>query len=109
MTPRYLADQLERSRRNLGVQCIDVFYLHNPETQLGEISKEEFQRRIREAFEFLESAVGCQGKSAPMGWPRGMPSARTPSRPAIFRSKKWLGSQPKPEAATTISDSCNCL
>ncbi len=34
MTPRYLADQLERSRRNLGVECIDVFYLHNPETQL---------------------------------------------------------------------------
>ena len=57
MTPSYLADQLERSRRNLGVQCVDVFYLHNPETQLSEISKEEFERRIREAFLFLESAV----------------------------------------------------
>jgi aryl-alcohol dehydrogenase-like predicted oxidoreductase len=57
MTPRYLADQLERSRRNMGVQCVDVFYLHNPETQLSEISKEEFERRIREAFLFLESAV----------------------------------------------------
>jgi aryl-alcohol dehydrogenase-like predicted oxidoreductase len=57
MTPRYLADQLERSRRNLGVQCVDVFYLHNPETQLGEISKDEFLRRIRGAFLFLESAV----------------------------------------------------
>ena len=57
MTPRYLADQLDRSRRNLGVHSVDVFYLHNPETQLSEISKEEFQRRIREAFGFLESAV----------------------------------------------------
>lgn len=57
MTPRYLADQLERSRRNLGVESIDVFYLHNPETQLGEIAPEEFHRRIREAFGFLESAV----------------------------------------------------
>jgi aryl-alcohol dehydrogenase-like predicted oxidoreductase len=57
MTPRYLADQLERSRRNLGVESIDIFYLHNPETQLGEISPEEFHRRIREAFQFLESAV----------------------------------------------------
>jgi len=57
MTPSYLADQLERSRRNLGVQCVDVFYLHNPETQLSEISKEEFERRIREAFLFLESAI----------------------------------------------------
>jgi aryl-alcohol dehydrogenase-like predicted oxidoreductase len=57
MTPRYLADQLERSLRNMGVRCVDVFYLHNPETQLSEVSKDEFERRIREAFLFLESAV----------------------------------------------------
>jgi len=38
-------------------QCIDVFYLHNPETQLGEISKVQFLGRIREAFYYLESAV----------------------------------------------------
>jgi aryl-alcohol dehydrogenase-like predicted oxidoreductase len=57
MTPRYLADQLDRSLRNLGVECVDVFYLHNPETQLGEIPREEFRRRIGAAFKFLESAV----------------------------------------------------
>jgi aryl-alcohol dehydrogenase-like predicted oxidoreductase len=59
MTPRYLADQLERSRRNLDVECVDVFYLHNPETQLGEIGAEEFGKRIREAFTFLESAAAA--------------------------------------------------
>src|SRR5271170_4185455 len=57
MTPGYLADQLERSRHNLGVECIDVFYLHNPETQLSEVPREEFRRRVAEAFRFLESAV----------------------------------------------------
>ena len=57
MTPGYLADQLERSLRNLGVDCVDVFYIHNPETQLGEIAREEFFRRIRDAFEFCETAV----------------------------------------------------
>lgn len=57
MSPSYLANQLERSLRNLGVETIDVFYLHNPETQLGEISGDEFRRRIRAAFDFLESAV----------------------------------------------------
>ena len=57
MTPKYLADQLERSRGNLGVECIDVFYVHNPETQLDEVSREEFRKRIRDAFTFLESAV----------------------------------------------------
>ena len=59
MTPRYLADQLDRSRRNLGVECVDVFYLHNPETQLSEIPREEFRRRIGAAFKFLESAVAA--------------------------------------------------
>jgi aryl-alcohol dehydrogenase-like predicted oxidoreductase len=57
MAPSYLADQLDRSRRNLGVESIDVFYLHNPETQLGEVSQEEFRKRIRAAFTFLESAA----------------------------------------------------
>jgi len=57
MTPRYLADQLDRSLANLGVECVDVFYLHNPETQLGDVSREELTKRIREAFGFLESAA----------------------------------------------------
>jgi len=66
MTPRYLADQLDRSRRNMGVECIDVFYLHNPETQLGEVPPPEFQRRLLEAFKFLESAV-AEGKIGAYG------------------------------------------
>ncbi len=57
MAPRFLADQLNRSLRNLGVQTIDVYYLHNPETQLGEVPREMFNNRVRAAFEFLESAV----------------------------------------------------
>lgn len=64
MTPRYLADQLERSRRNLGVECIDVFYLHNPETQLSEVPRDEFRRRVAEAFNFFESAVAARKISA---------------------------------------------
>jgi aryl-alcohol dehydrogenase-like predicted oxidoreductase len=66
MKPSYLADQLERSRRNLGVDCIDVFYLHNPETQLGEVSPEKFRSRIRDAFAFLEKAV-AEGKIGAYG------------------------------------------
>jgi aryl-alcohol dehydrogenase-like predicted oxidoreductase len=57
ITPKFLKDQLGRSLRNLGVECIDIYYLHNPETQLSEIPKLEFLSRVREAFEFLESAV----------------------------------------------------
>jgi aryl-alcohol dehydrogenase-like predicted oxidoreductase len=59
MTPAYLEDQLERSLRNLGVPAVDVFYLHNPETQLAEVSREEFRRRILAAFRFMEDAVAA--------------------------------------------------
>jgi aryl-alcohol dehydrogenase-like predicted oxidoreductase len=59
MTPRFLENQLAQSLRNLRVDCVDVYYVHNPETQLGEISREEFASRIRSAFEFLESAVAA--------------------------------------------------
>jgi aryl-alcohol dehydrogenase-like predicted oxidoreductase len=57
MTARYLENQVSRSLKNLQVECIDVYYLHNPETQLSEITQPEFLKRVREAFEFLESAV----------------------------------------------------
>ena len=59
MTPRYLENQLQRSLKNLGVGCIDVYYLHNPETQLGDVPRAEFLQRIRQAFEFLESAAAA--------------------------------------------------
>jgi aryl-alcohol dehydrogenase-like predicted oxidoreductase len=59
MAPSYLSDQVDRSRRNLGLECVDVFYLHNPETQMSEVAPDEFRRRIREAFEFFESAVSA--------------------------------------------------
>lgn len=58
ITPRYLADQLDRSRANLGVDTVDVYYVHNPEMQLGAVDRPTFTARMRAAFEFLESAVG---------------------------------------------------
>ena len=57
MTPRYLRDQIDRSRTNLGVETLDVYYIHNPETQLGEVSRDEFLIRMRAAFGALEEAV----------------------------------------------------
>jgi aryl-alcohol dehydrogenase-like predicted oxidoreductase len=57
LAPSFLENQLERSLRNLGVECVDVLYLHNPETQLGEVARENFNGRMRAAFQFLEAAV----------------------------------------------------
>lgn len=66
MTARYLEDQLERSRRNLGLETIDVYYLHNPETQLQAVSRPEFLQRLEAAFKKLEECaaagkIGCYG------------------------------------------------
>lgn len=57
MAPPYLENQIERSRRNLGLETIDVFYLHNPESQLAEVSHEIFHRRLKDAFSLLENQV----------------------------------------------------
>jgi aryl-alcohol dehydrogenase-like predicted oxidoreductase len=61
MTPRYLRDQIDRSRANLGLETLDIYYLHNPETQLAEVDRVEFERRVRAAFEALEAAVADDG------------------------------------------------
>ena len=57
IAPRYLADQIERSRANLGLETLDVYYVHNPEAQLEEVDRPEFRKRIRAAFDTLEQAV----------------------------------------------------
>ncbi len=57
MQPDFLADQIDRSRANLGLETLDIFYLHNPETQLGFVTRAEFERRIHLAFAKLEPLV----------------------------------------------------
>jgi aryl-alcohol dehydrogenase-like predicted oxidoreductase len=59
MTPRYLMNQLDCSLRNLDLECIDIYYVHNPETQLGKIPREEFNARLLRAFEALEGAAAA--------------------------------------------------
>jgi aryl-alcohol dehydrogenase-like predicted oxidoreductase len=70
MTPRYLENQIARSLRNLGVATIDVYYVHNPETQLTAVSRAEFLTRIRAAFECLEKqvALGRIGRYGVATW-----------------------------------------
>jgi aryl-alcohol dehydrogenase-like predicted oxidoreductase len=57
MSPAYLENQIDRSRRNLGLESIDLFYLHNPESQLADVSPEVFRERLKRAFVQLESSV----------------------------------------------------
>ena len=61
MTPGYLQNQLEQSLRNMNIGCVDVYYVHNPESQLGVVSEKEFYSRLRAAFEALERSI-VEGK-----------------------------------------------
>jgi aryl-alcohol dehydrogenase-like predicted oxidoreductase len=54
MTPAYLQSQLDQSLRNMGLEYVDVYYIHNPESQLGHVSEPEFYSRLKLAFERLE-------------------------------------------------------
>jgi aryl-alcohol dehydrogenase-like predicted oxidoreductase len=61
MSPKYLDHQIDVSRQNLGIETLDIYYLHNPETQASKLPRDEFYRRIRASFSVLEKAVG-EGK-----------------------------------------------
>jgi aryl-alcohol dehydrogenase-like predicted oxidoreductase len=54
INPDFLAHQLEQSLQNLGLEAVDLYFVHNPETQLGGVSHAEFRNRLRAAFEMLE-------------------------------------------------------
>lgn len=53
--------QVDRSRKNLGLETIDIYYLQNPEVQLLAMSRDEFNGRLVNAFKTLEELCG-EGK-----------------------------------------------
>jgi len=59
MTPAYLRHQLRQSLENLGLTCVDIYYLHNPEQQLDEVPRAEFARRMRAALAALEEEAAA--------------------------------------------------
>ena len=54
MTLPYLNDQLERSLKNLGLNCIDLMYLHNSVEGQTHISREQFLKNLKDVFNFYE-------------------------------------------------------
>jgi aryl-alcohol dehydrogenase-like predicted oxidoreductase len=59
MTPKYLLNQLDCSLHNLDLECVDIYYVHNPESQLSKVTRDEFDNRLLKAFEALEGAVSA--------------------------------------------------
>ena len=82
MSVSYVRDQFDRSRANLGLDTIDLLYLHNaPDAQLPVVGHDEFLRRLTDAFGLLEElrASGRLGAYGLATWDclrsaRGSPS-----------------------------------
>ncbi len=64
--PEFIVDQLNRSLNRLQMETIDVYLLHNPEYYLSwakvanipiEQAQNEYNKRIKLAFEYMETAV----------------------------------------------------
>ena len=54
MTPAYLQSQIDQSLRNMALDAIDLYYIHNPESQLQAVDRYTFEARLAKAFEKLE-------------------------------------------------------
>jgi len=54
MTLPYLNDQLERSLKNLGMDCVDLMYLHNSVEGQTHLPSEQFLKNLKDVYEFYE-------------------------------------------------------
>ncbi len=59
LAPTYIQHQLDSSLKNLRLSGVDIYYLHNPETQLESVPREEFYSRLRAVFKLLEENVSA--------------------------------------------------
>ncbi|MFW5939262.1 MAG: aldo/keto reductase [Halolamina sp.] len=70
ITPGFLDAMLDRSLDALGVDSVDCYYVHNPETQLAARSREDVYDQLRAAFEYLEGRIeaGRIGRYGVASW-----------------------------------------
>lgn len=54
MTPDYLEWSCKKSLANLGVDSLDIYYLHNPEMQLMRLGEKAFYKQIEKIFTRFE-------------------------------------------------------
>ena len=102
--PEFLEDQLTRSLDRLGMECLDVYLLHNPEYYLSWAESQrmpptearaEFNRRVETAFAWMEEQV-AKGRIQYYGISSNTFPARSVQADFVSVSKVW-------EAAERVS------
>lgn len=57
LNPKFIEWSLKKSLNNLGIETLDIYYLHNPEVQLGRVEYPKLLELIEENFKMLEESV----------------------------------------------------
>ncbi|WP_313691011.1 aldo/keto reductase [Halorarum halobium] len=70
IAPAFLEELLDRSLSNLGLETVDCYYVHNPETQLSVRDREAVYEQLGDAFRALERrrAAGEVGRYGVASW-----------------------------------------
>jgi aryl-alcohol dehydrogenase-like predicted oxidoreductase len=59
IAPAFIDAQLDQSLANLGLDTVDLYYVHNPETQLERFSREAVYDRLEATFTRLEKRAAA--------------------------------------------------
>lgn len=57
LNPRFYEHAIEKSKENLGIDTIDIHYIHEPEASKSVMESEVFYSKLEKLFEFYESQV----------------------------------------------------
>ncbi len=91
MSVSYLRDQFDRSRANLGLEAIDLLYLHNaPDAQLAAVGHDEFVRRLTDSFRLYEE-LRARGSLVAYGLATWDCLRARPGSPVYFSLEEAVG------------------
>jgi aryl-alcohol dehydrogenase-like predicted oxidoreductase len=107
ITPDFIEAMLDRSLSNLAVDCVDCYYVHNPETQLQARSREAVYDALEAAFERLERrrAAGDIGGYGVATWE----AFRVPRSHDAYLSLPEVVSRAESAAETVGVDDCGLI
>lgn len=57
ISPSFISAEIDHSLKNLNLECIDLYYLHNPEIQLFSMPEAHFYEKLKAVFTLLEQKV----------------------------------------------------
>ena len=110
MTPEFLRNQIERSLHNLGIDTIDIYYVHNPETQLVATDRASLAAKMRSVPSSFSSSAVADGKDRALrqsrAWHGASGRGGRSELHVSLAGRSWIWREEVASGSPTISDSC---